>query len=694
MSESRHFNYKVWVADFETSTEPWAIARGKTEVWAYALTDAHAGKTDPLDMSKKAKVYTNFGKRGNPFDLFLEELLLRCHSGDKVYFHNLKFDGQFLLSGLLERGFRDTTCKENTMLSFKGMFDKSFSVLVAGSSWYSIKVEFGGKRIEFRDSLKRIPMGVKRMAKEFNLPIMKGDIEYDRDPSLPMTEKELEYIRHDVLIVAEVLRQQYAEGFTQLTTAGFAFKSYKNWLKASGYDFDELFPKLDYLDEAFVRRAYEGGEVYCNPRFKNRIIGDPMGEDIIGHTWDNNSMYPAAMSSAAMPYGEAMHTTAAALGFRRADMWSKWRKDSSIRYFVECTRCIATVKPGRIPSIGVIVGFGLRDYPEQINIACTVFADVRFEQLMKDYDIEYIELGKVVYFNSRLDLFFDYLQSIVAEKNAASIEGNIMRKYMAKVKMNSLYGKFGQKPISRGAYFEWDEECGLVSTGYDSDAGLKYIPIAATITAEARRLIVSQANKFGSNAVTYIDTDSIHVIDDNHRVKVWRRRPLPEKNDKALKTAQMNDVLTQPELIKLMNEFMDGRPGEIWCDEFDLGAFKIEGQFACAKWLRAKTYFEATIASTEEVEKHFESIRNEEWNGEDFAIPEKAVDPSYYLIGCIKGAGIPNEAKMSITVENFNVGLVLPGKLQPKKFKGGVVLHETSYEIKEHYTAEIQGHIL
>lgn len=682
------FKYDVWVADFETSTEEWASRKGFTEVWAYALTNAQVNRKTPLDMSDSARVYTNYGKQGNPFDLFISDILTYCHDGDKVYFHNLKFDGRFLLSGLLERGFKDVTNKFNTQQERKQLFDESFSVLVAGNAWYSIEVEFGGKRIEFRDSLKRIPMGVRRMAKEYDLPILKGEIDYNRNPDLPMTMDELKYIRHDVLIVAEVTRQQYQEGFTQLTTAGYAFAEYRKWLKSRGLDFNELFPSLDSETQAFVRKAYEGGEVYCNPRFKGKVIGNPRSTEIIGYTWDINSMYPAKMSAAPMPYGQPMTTSAKLLNFKTVGEWQNWR-GRHYRYFIEIKRCVATIRTGRIPSVGVIAGFGVRDYPERIDLVDCTMADIRFEQVILDYDIQYLELGKVVYFNARMDLFFEYIQEIVAEKNRAAVEGNIMRKAMAKVKMNALYGKFGQKSTTTAAFFTWDETVGLTSNSYVSEAGCKYIPIAAIITAEARRLLISQANKFGSTAVAYMDTDSIHVIDRYHKVKPWRRRPLPGKGERDLKNAQMAEVLTQEKLVELLWEFENSRPHEVWCDEFDLGAFKIEGKFACAKWLRAKTYFEAIFAEPGEVAKHFQSINDEEWNGEDYAIPERGENPGYHLIGCIKGAGIPEEAKMAITVENFNIGLVLPGKLQPKSFKGGVVLHETSYEIKAQWTEAV-----
>lgn len=679
------YGYQVWVADFETSTEPWALLKGYTEVWAYAITNAHVNRNKPLDMTT-AEVITNYRKPGDSFDNFLDDILRVTHDGDKVYFHNLKFDGKFLLSGLLERGFSDVTCAANVSIERKKMYDRSFSVLVAGTSWYSVTVEFGGKKIEFRDSLKRIPMTVSRMAKEYHLPILKGDIDYDRDPSLPVTREELEYIRHDVLIVAEVLRQQYREGFTQLTTAAFAFSSYKQWLKGRGFRFKELFPELPDDIDTFVRRAYEGGEVYSNPKFQDQLIGDPYSDKIIGHTWDINSMYPAVMSTTPIPYGMGHWTTAEQLGFTRVKQWRQWRSNVC-RYFIEIRAVKATLRPGRLPSVGVVTGFGLRDYPEKIERYNIVMADVRFEQLLIDYHIQDINLGAVLWFPARTDLFFDYLQGIVTEKNEAGVSGNLMRKSLAKVKMNSLYGKFGQKPVSISRYFTWGDD-GLVENLYESFTGGKYIPVAAIVTAESRRILITQANKFGSNAVAYMDTDSIHVIDAFHNVKVSRRRPLPRS--KQEKTDQMTSVLTQEELIDRLEQYMCAEPSAVWCDEFDLGAFKIESEFSCAKWLRAKTYFEGVPATSDQIDEWLNAIADGERVSDDYLIPERAVEPRYHLIGCIKGAGIPEKSKMEITVENFKIGLRLTGKLVPRPVKGGVVLHESEYEIKANITRQIE----
>lgn len=683
------YDYNAHVADFETSTEVWYNQKKYVEVWAWAITDCHINSDNPIDMGDCALVHTNDGGEEDVFQTFLDHLNSPLYkNGDKIYFHNLKFDGNFLLYNLERLGFKDVTNEKNCKATGrKKVNEKTFSAVVAAGAWYCIRVNLGEKIIEFRDSAKRIQMSVRQMAEEFKLPILKGEIDYNRDPSLKITKEEKGYIRNDVLIVAEVLRQQYREGFTDLTTASFAFRSYKAYLKERDLDFKKLFPELSEEDEAFVRATYDGGEVYCNYRYSRRIIGNPKNPNIIGYTWDINSMYPAVMSAMPMPVGKPYYTTAKTLGFDRdRKLWKHWRGDNK-RYFIQIRRVVATVKPGKLPSIGVVVGFGKRVYGENIDVRSLYLADVRFERLLQDYDIKELDLGRIIWFKARSDLFYDYIKGIVAEKNAASIEGNVMRKAMSKVKMNSLYGKYGQKRKTVSTFFTYDEDDGLINNNYESDCGSKYVPIASIITAEARELLITQANKFGSNAVSYMDTDSIHVINKFTNVVPYRRRPMPDKKDKELKLEQMNDVLPQDELRRMLIEFEEGRPNEVWCDEFDLGAFKVEGSFGTAKWLRAKTYIEGTLASKEEVDSYYECLKNKDpWKEEWIIIPQRDVNPEYYLKGVVKGAGIPDEQKREITYENFEIGKKFTGKKMPKKVKGGVILVESEYEIKEDYT--------
>ena len=49
----------------------------------------------------------------------------------------------------------------------------------------------------------------------------------------------------------------------------------------------------------------------------------------------------------------------------------------------------------------------------------------------------------------------------------------------------------------------------------------------------------------------------------------------------------------------------------------------------------------------------------------------------------IKCAGMPKNVKATITEDKFHEGAVFDGKLLPKIVPGGVILRETTFEIKK-----------
>ena len=81
---------KYFVADFETTVY---TGQKETEVWAAALTSAISSYDDEVSVF-------------NNIEDFLEACVkLTVNESAIVYFHNLKFDGSFILSCLLRQGF-------------------------------------------------------------------------------------------------------------------------------------------------------------------------------------------------------------------------------------------------------------------------------------------------------------------------------------------------------------------------------------------------------------------------------------------------------------------------------------------------------------------------------------------------------------------------------------------------------------
>lgn len=197
----------MFTADFETNNY-----ENDCRVWAWAVCD----------------INTYVTQFGNDIESFINFILKK--GSEKYYFHNLKFDGNFICSYLLNNGwehsFEKTLSKKKfrALISDKGQF---YSITLC---WTNSK----GRNflIEILDSLKLIPFSVEKIAKDFGLPIAKGKIDYNmyRPQGYKMTEEEKNYIKLDVEIMARALNIFFKDGLTGMTIGANALKFYKNMI--------------------------------------------------------------------------------------------------------------------------------------------------------------------------------------------------------------------------------------------------------------------------------------------------------------------------------------------------------------------------------------------------------------------------------------------------------------------------------
>lgn len=247
----------AYSCDFET------ITTAPTRVWLWAICD--------INNIEKVTI-------GNDIDSFFNEINRDKYNKTKLYFHNLKFDGMFITYHLLKN------------MDFKHIEDGkltpgTFTTLISGmGQWYQIKIRFEKVTVTIQDSLKKLPFSVKTISKAFDLPIAKGEIDYQakREVGYKPTKEEIEYIKLDVQIVAQALKIQFDQGLKEMTVGADALKSYKDMTGK----FRTMFPLLNESVDAFCRKAYKGGYVYCNPLTQGKDITER------GSVYDVNSMYP------------------------------------------------------------------------------------------------------------------------------------------------------------------------------------------------------------------------------------------------------------------------------------------------------------------------------------------------------------------------------------------------------------------
>ena len=282
--------------------------------------------------------------------------------------------------------------------------------------------------------------------------------------------------------------------------------------------------------------------------------------------------------------------------------------------------CSFELKKNKIPTIQIKNSMFFRgnDYLESSNneIVCLVLTNVDLQLFKEQYHIYDLDFVCGWKFKSITGIFKNYIDKWIEIKNQGTITGNKGQRTMAKLMLNSLYGKFATslEVQSKNPFLSEDMIVRYELGEKEEKEGI-YLPVGTFITAYARDKTIrtSQAikdysiQKYNKDMYIYSDTDSIHTL------------------------------LSIDELKK----FCD-------IDDVRLGAWKHEGTFTKARFVRQKCYIEE-------------------------------ID-SKINITC---AGMPKSCYDKVTWQNFKTGFTCGGKLTFKHVKGGVILVETEFTIKE-----------
>ena len=510
---------KRFTADFETAT--WI--QDKTWVWAWALCDIE--NPENVDV-------------GNDIDGFFERI--KHEKNPYIYFHNLKFDGEFLLYYLLTHGFDYVELQEKRT--------NSFSTLISDMGlFYSIEVYFDvGKKVKkvtFIDSLKIINQAVESMSSTFKLEENKLEIDYNtpREIGHILTEEEKAYIKNDAVIVAKALSYLFNMGLTKMTAGSNALSEYKDIIKLNR--FRNLYKPLIYDVDKDIRKSYRGGFTYLNPIYKNKDVG-------CGEVLDVNSLYPSVMYNEILPFGEGIFYQ------------GEYIPDKVYPLYIQRLTCSFKIKPGKIPTIQIKHSrFVDNEYllDSGIEPVALTLTSIDLKLFLEQYDVYDLEYESGWKFKGMRGLFTKYIDKWIEVKNEATISGNKGMRQVAKIMLNSLYGKFATSLDVQSKIPYIENEIVKYKLGEKKIKKGVYLPMGTFITAYARDKTIrtSQAikdysiEKYGEDKYCYSDTDSIHT------------------------------TLGIDELKK----FCD-------IDDVKLGAWKHESHFTRAKFVRQKTYLE------------------------------------------------------------------------------------------------------
>ena len=647
--------YKYFIGDFETTVYKGQV---NTEVWASACVEL---------FTEDVKIFHSIGEQFDYFKSLKQNII--------VYYHNLKFDGAFWLSYLMvDLGFKQAyehLDAENPFkvrwLKEKEMLNNTFKYSVSDrGQWYNIIIKVGGHFIEIRDSLKLLPFSVKRIGESFGTRHKKLDMEYTgfRYAGCEITDEEKQYIANDVLVVKEALEIMFNEGHTDLTIGSCCLKEYKR--SVGNDDYKMFFPNLYEMSidknrygyenvGEYIRKSYRGGWCYLVKGKEGKIYNN-------GCTFDVNSLYPSMMSSESGNYYPV----------GTPHMWTgNIIPDEALipqRYYFIRIKTRFYIKKDKLPFIQIksshlykgteclettdvfnketglyspyYIGFDGSVKDTRVELVLTM---TDFELLKEHYELVDFEILDGCWFYAEIGLFDAYMEKYKTMK----MNNKGALRELAKLFLNNLYGKMASSTDSsfKVAYLKEDKSIGFMAC---MENGKKpgYIPVGSAITSYARNFTIraAQMNYHGKDKAGFIyaDTDSIHC-------------DIPWNMVSGVKIHNKN--------------FCCWKPESCW----DVAIFT-----------RQKTYIEHVV------QENLQDIDKPYYNIKCAGMPKKCKNLfELSMQGFEPPEGDDNYTKEEReflrhkrSLEDFTIGLSVPGKLRPKRIRGGVLLVETPYKMR------------
>ena len=659
---------RVFVADFETTVYAGQL---RTDVWASACVELN---------TEDVHIFHSIEEQFEHFKALNENLI--------VYFHNLKFDGEFWISYFLnvihlKQATYNTGENEFDVdfLAKKDMPNNSFSYSISDMGmWYRITVKINNHYIEFRDSLKLLPFSLEKIGKSFNTKHKKLKMKYEglRYPGCPITDAEKQYISNDVLVIKEALEFMFQQGHSKLTIGSCCLSEFKN---ITGKDeYERMFPNLyeipidkDWKGDdipvgalgcenagEYIHKSYRGGWCYLVRGKENKIYHN-------GTTADVNSLYPSVMSSESgnrYPVGKPKFWRGALPSFVKGNpeyyyfirVKTRFYLKKNMLPFVQIKNNLLYRGTEMLETSDIYDSRTGKYYTHYVDFdGETKLATITMTMTMTDYElfhkhyhvVDYEELDGC-YFATDIGIFDRYMEKYKKIK----MESTGAMRELAKLFLNNLYGKMAASTDSSFKVAFTDEN-GVVHykaiTKHDKTPG--YIAVGSAITSYARcfTITAAQLNYHGKDkpGFIYADTDSMHL-----------------------------DLL--PDQV----EGITVHPTNFCC-------WKLESTWDTALFVRQKTYIEHVV------EENQEPISDPYYSVKCAGMPDRCKKLFMYSMQGVSGKELEELIKENDYTEeevkfilkkrelsDFTIGLKVPGKLLPRHIEGGVLLTPTSYEMR------------
>ena len=489
--------------DIESHNDEESIAKNETSMWLGCYLDENSTMED-----EKSYFYN--------MDEFLDRLeeessAKRRRASDSrpinniaIYIYNLSFEWSFILPHLLERGF---VFKEQIEKDDEFVFN-SVSTRSVSSVWQS-QIKFSKKSgiIVFRDLAKIFGGGLSQVAKAFNLPTQKGEIDYrlNRLHGWTPTKEEKEYCFKDTRIIIDILLRMSEEKdkdfWNSISMASYSMRKLikRGWINSYRpyKEYRKQYPELDEEETEFLRKSVAGGITYACDNWQFKEINQK-----IGHI-DLHQAHPSSAYYNLFPYGKGEYFTGEPLLNRRC-----------------CCRVRISYSSVKIHSVISLIGLSWVDDKE---ITIWDFEIPTMKKCYEDLEIEYID--GYAYAMKPLP-WRKYYEDNYRKRKEAKKRGDAFFTLLYKLWNNSSYGKHLEKPHNETFENILDED-GIITSKINPknkiviNAKFTYIPVGSCIPAWTRVTLVESALKLGWENVIYFDTDSIFFIMNDKSMKAW-----------------------------------------------------------------------------------------------------------------------------------------------------------------------------
>ena len=492
--------YELYGMDIESHNDAESIAKRETSMWLGCFINENSKEDDE-----------------NSYFYNMDEFLDRCEkltskkrktaketrpcNNIAVFIYNLSFEWSFILPYLLDRGF---TFKSDIEKDDEYVFN-SISTKSVSSVWQcKIKFSKHSGTLLLRDLAKLYGGGLGNVAKAFNLPTQKGEIDYrlNRLHNHVITKEEKIYCFKDTKIIIDILLEEIRRGdkdfFKAVSMASYSMLKLlkRGFPRATKpyLEYRKLYPELGEEENEFVRNALSGGICYATRTFQFKEVDSP-----VLHI-DGHQMHPSQIYLKPHPYGEGEYFIG-----------------SPTKLFKHINVCHIRVSYDDVKIHSIIKLIG-RDFGDNIELYVFDFEIPTMRKCYVNLEIEYIDgyCYKSRFLPWREFVHDNYVLRLEAKKNHDAY--NTLRYKL--LNNAGAYGKFVEKPHTE-IFENYINEDGIIDSKILPkefkevmkmyNAKYTYIPLAS-IPAWSRVELIETALKFGWENILYFDTDSIFCL--------------------------------------------------------------------------------------------------------------------------------------------------------------------------------------